>query len=88
MLLFPSTKSNLVTQYHHENNEEDKENREEKRKKEGRGDERGLISLFFFDTFFFFRSLQNLLKILSTLSPIITTKFEYLIKLLNNKIES
>jgi hypothetical protein len=43
MLLFPSTKSNLVTRYHHENNEEDKENKEEKRKKEGRGDERGLI---------------------------------------------
>jgi hypothetical protein len=53
----------------------------EKKKEEERKEKRGLISLFFFYKFFFlFRSLQNLLKILLTLSPIITIKSRYLMK--------
>jgi hypothetical protein len=67
MICFLSIKLNSVTQYHPENHEGKKENREKKRKREER------VHLFFLllRVCFLFRSLQNLLKILSTLSPII-----------------
>jgi polyferredoxin len=55
-----------------------------RKKKERRETKSDMIYLFLLYTFFFlFKSLQNLLKY----SLIITTKSEYSMKLLNNKIE-
>jgi hypothetical protein len=60
-LQFPSTKSNLVTQYNHKNHKGEKQNMEEKRKKEWRRERYDLCFLLL-HVFSLFRSIQNLLK--------------------------